>query len=109
MINTNEKIKSLYSGLREKILSLSKDIQVKPDKRHIAFINNKNFADVVIMKTSIDVYLNLKSGSLDDPKNLARDVSGIGHWGDGDYLLKISNSLEFDYILFLIRQSFEYN
>jgi predicted transport protein len=40
---------------------------------------------------------------------MAIDVSKSGHWGNGDYLLKISDASDLGYILTLIRQSFDLN
>ena len=51
----------------------------------------------------------MKTGSLNDPKNLARDVSKVGHWGNGDYDLRVKNSENIGYIMSLIRQSFDRN
>jgi predicted transport protein len=55
------------------------------------------------------VFLNLKKGTLNDPKKMAIDVSEPGHWGNGDYLLKISDASDIGYFLTLIRQSFDLN
>ena len=51
------------------------------------------------------IWINLQKGELDDPKNLVRDVSAIGHWGNGDYELQVRNDENFEYILSLIKQS----
>jgi len=39
-------------------------------------------------------------------KKLARDVSKIGTWGNGDYLIKVENDKDFEYIMSLIKQSY---
>lgn len=49
----------------------------------------------------------MPKGSLNVPKEFTRDVSNIGHWGNGDYDLTISNEQEIDYVLSLIKQSYE--
>jgi predicted transport protein len=43
---------------------------------------------------------------LDDPKKMARDVSEVGHWGNGDYQVLVESNEEFDYLMTLIKQSF---
>ena len=48
----------------------------------------------------------MKKGQLDDPKNLTKDMSGQGHWGNGDYVLRLSPNDELDYVMFLITQSY---
>lgn len=43
-------------------------------------------------KTSLSLRdLNAKIGDIDDAKVLFRDVSGIGHWGVGDYQTDVTD------------------
>jgi predicted transport protein len=51
------------------------------------------------------IWINLDKGKLDDPKQLARDVSDVGHWGNGDYELQIKDDENLEYILSLIKQA----
>ncbi|MGL5123106.1 MAG: hypothetical protein ACRC6K_02930 [Fusobacteriaceae bacterium] len=51
------------------------------------------------------MWLNAKKETLNDSKNLSKDVSNIGHWGNGDYEISISNDEELEYILSLIKDS----
>jgi len=53
--------------------------------------------------------LNLKQGQLDDPKELFRDVSHLGHWGVGDYEAKYDEKLEIDYLMSLVKQSYNFH
>lgn len=55
------------------------------------------------------IYVNLKSGDLLDEKNLARDVSNVGHWGNGSYEIKMSDTEELEYISSLLKQSLRKN
>jgi len=105
----NELTKSLYNELKTSIISISPEIQIKSKKLYIAFVHNTNFSDFVIRKERLDVFINLKKGTLNDPKKMAIDVSESGHWGNGDYLLKISDVSDVGYVLTLIRQSFDAN
>ncbi len=110
LINVSKNIRSLYNQSKNNILSLSDQIQIEPKEKYISFRNdNKEFIGIVIWKTSIDIFLNLEKGNLNDPKKVAKDVSNVGHWGNGDYLIKISTSSDFGYIFSLIRQSFDKN
>ena len=102
-------IKELYEKLKVLVLSIGGDIKIKTTKSYIAFISKTNFASVHIYKTVLKVWLNLKKGELNDPKGVARDVSQVGHWGNGDYALYISNDEDLDYILSLIKQSYKKN
>lgn len=79
-------------------------------KQTIGFrVNNNIFCDVVILSKSLKIYINLKSGDLLDEKRLARDVSNVGHWGNGSYEIKMSDTEEFEYILSLLKQSLKRN
>jgi predicted transport protein len=51
--------------------------------------------------------LNVPAGELVDPRGLARDVSKIGRIGNGEYYVELDESTDFDYVLGLVRQSFE--
>jgi predicted transport protein len=104
---TDENIKTLYQELKNNILLFDNNIQVKPKKLYVAFFLHSTFIYVIIKKSRIDLVLNLKKGSLIDTKNIAKDVSNIGHWGNGDYLIKMTDSANIGYIISLIRQSFD--
>ncbi|MGC8979076.1 DUF5655 domain-containing protein [Caldisericum sp.] len=107
--NIPDEIKELYEKFKSSVLSIDNDVKVKPTKQYIAFISKSNFTDVEIHKKELKVYLNLKKGELNDPKGLASDVSGIGHWGNGDYLLHIGSDEDLDYIISLVKQSYKKN
>ena len=64
-------ITELYARFKGLVLSISSEIAVKPMKQYIAFRTKTNITDIVVL--------------LDDPKRLARDISEVGHWGNGDY------------------------
>jgi predicted transport protein len=51
----------------------------------------------------------MKKGTLNDPKNMARDVSNVGRWGNGDYEVIVNDSSNIGYTLSLIRQSYDKN
>ena len=42
---------------------------------------------------------------LQDKKNVARDVSNVGHWGNGAYEIRLTDLEDIDYILSLLKQS----
>ena len=94
---------------RKAIISFGLSINVKPTAKYIAFIHKKNFVDIVLYKSNLTLFLNMKKGTLNDPKKIARDVSNIGHWGNGDYEIKIKDSSNLSYIISLIRQSYDSN
>lgn len=104
----SDDVKELYEVFKDAILSLGNDLDVKPKKQEIGFTaKGKIFTDVCILKNSLKFWINLKIGKLDDPKNLARDVSSIGHWGNGDYEVIVTDTTNLEYIMSLIKQALQ--
>lgn len=97
---------SIYNKFKERVLSLGDDIELRPRKEYLGFIRRTNFVDVQFQSRNLKIFINLKIGELDDPKNICRDVSNIGHWGNGDYQLKVDDDSDLDYIMFLVKQSY---
>lgn len=103
-------IRELYELLRERILGLDDNITLNPRKFFIGYkINGNSFCDIILQGKTLKIILNLKSGELEDVKNLSRDISNVGHWGNGAYEVKIFDSEQLDYILILINQSLKKN
>ncbi len=53
----------------------------------------------------------MPSGKLNDPYNITRDLAKpkkIGHWGNGDYDIKLNNEKDIDKVFKLIKQSYSY-
>lgn len=106
LLGKNDAVIELYETFKNAILNLKSDLDIKPKKLEIGFTNNgKIFSDVCILKNSLKFWINLKKGTLDDPKNIARDVSSIGHWGNGDYEVVATTIDNIEYILYLIKQA----
>ena len=52
----------LYEKFKSAILNLTDDIEIKPLKLYIAFKKSKNITDIVILKHSLKISINLKTG-----------------------------------------------
>jgi len=104
----SDEIKELYGKFKDYIQSIG-DIEIKPKKKYIAFIYGSNIVDIHPQKKALKLWLNLSKGELDDPKQITRDVSLIGHWGNGDYEIQVSDDENIEYILSLIKQSLKRN
>lgn len=96
--------RELYESYKNAILNLSPDIEVESKKLYIAFKKRRNIVDIVTLKTGLRLFLNIKKGELDDPRNLMRDASLKGHWGNGDYEIYVSNTDNIEYIMSLVKQ-----
>lgn len=104
----SEEIKSLYAQLRDKVTSIDSSVQVFAKKYYIAFVRNSNFVDALPQGKNIKIWLNLPKGKLNDPKKITRDVSSIGHYGNGDYELTISSSEDLNNAFDLIVSAYNY-
>ena len=96
----------LYGRLKDMILSIDDNISIRPRKLYVGFVARRNFTDVVLQKSQLKIFLNLSKGKLDDPKNVARDISNVGHWGNGDYEITFSNSDNLEYVMSLVKQAY---
>lgn len=103
-----KEIKSLYEKLKEKILELD-NIDIEPKKMYIAFKGATNIVDITFNKKEIRVYINMKKGTLKDPLKITRDISNVGHWGNGDYWVMIKSEEDIEKVIPLIKQSLEIN
>lgn len=101
----NEEIIELYDKFKAAILNLADGIEIVPQKLYVAFKKDKNIIDIQIQKKKLKLFINAKYGTLDDAKKLARDVSNIGHWGNGDYQLQVDNDKDLEYIMSLVKQA----
>lgn len=99
-------IKELYKVTKESIFNFDDNISINPRKHFIGFqFNKKSFIDIVLLKKRLKIYLNLKGGELEDARKVSRDVSNIGHWGNGAYEIQMKDDSELEYILSLIKQA----
>ena len=100
----------LYEKLKETLLGLDDTVTLQPKKITIGFkVADTVFCDVVIQGKNLKIFLNMKVGELQDPQNLARDVSNVGHWGTGSYELKVSDLESMENVIPLVRQSLRRN
>jgi len=104
----SDEIKELYEKFKEYIQNIG-EIEIKSKKKYIAFISGSNIVDIHPQKKALKLWINLSKGELDDPKQITRDVSSIGHWGNGDYEIQVSDDENIEYILSLIKQSLRKN
>lgn len=103
--NSSEEMVELYEKFRNAILNLSDGIEIKPQKFYIAFKKDTNIVDIALLKKSLKIWINAKLGDLEDAKNLARNVSDVGHRGNGDYEITVDSDADLEYIMSLVKQA----
>ncbi len=101
----SDEVKELYDVFKAGILNLSSDIEIVAKKLYIAFKREKNIVDIRIQQKGLKIWINLHKGELDDPKHLAKDISNVGHWGNGDYEILVNDTKNLEYIMSLIKQT----
>jgi len=101
------KAKDLFEKLRKEVLSLDPEISEEYLKLYIAYKLETNVVDVVPQKDKLKLFINIKFNELNDPKELCRDVSQTGHWGNGDVELILSSEEDIAYVINLVRQAIE--
>ncbi len=94
--------------MREQIFTLNADgdILEKPNKIYISYKHGKNFCEVRPQANGLKIWLDISFEDLDDPNELGRDVSNVGHYGTGQVETKISDQTELEKVMYLIEQSY---
>ena len=109
---SSDQTKELFEALKERILAIDKEIIEDPKKYYIAYKTTRNFTDIIIQKAKLKVFVNIKTGTIEDPRGLARDLETpvhIGHLGNGGYEIEVRPGDDLDYIMSLIQQSYDIN
>jgi len=100
-----DEIKEFYEEVKTRILNIGDGVEVRPKKYYIGFIAATNFVDAHVQKAQVKLWLNMSKGELDDPRKMARDVSNVGHWGNGQYEIPLKVGDDLDYLMTLVKQS----
>ena len=100
-------MEGLFLALRREILSLDPCMTEEIFKSYIAYKAETNVVDIVAQARQLRLSLNMKFHDLRDPKGIARDMTSIGHYGNGDVEVAIKSVDELPYVVGLIRQSLE--
>jgi len=105
----SENIHFLFSSLQERIVALAEEGEIieNPTKIYIGYKHGKNFCEVEIQANAIKIWLDIPTTDLDDPQNIGRDVSEIGHYGTGDVEVRLKSIEDIDNIMDLIEQSYK--
>ncbi|ADG06892.1 DUF262 and DUF1524 domain-containing protein [Kyrpidia tusciae] len=101
------RVKEIFEQFRTRILQLDSSIREEYKKTYIAYRTTSNFVEVVPQKDRLKLYLDIRPADLDDPGNLARDVSGIGHRGTGDVEVCLDTVEKLGEVMELVEQAYE--
>jgi predicted transport protein len=110
--NISPKTKKIFETINEKIVALDESIIIEPKAKYIAYKLATNFVDIVVKQYGLKIFLNMPSGELNDPHDITRDLTKpkrIGHWGNGDYEVKLEKEEDIEKVFEFIHQSYVYN
>jgi predicted transport protein len=99
-------VNDLYFTLKERIMNLG-EVELISNGSYISFRKKSPIVDVVIYNNGLYTILNMKEGTLNDPNKLMKPFEGKKHWGTGDYYITIDQKTDLDYMMFLIKQSYQ--
>ena len=106
-LQPNSTIRPLFDALRKEVMSLDPCVSEEVLKLYVAYKAETNFIDVIPLKSRLRIMFNMRFHELHDPKQIGRDVTNLGRWGNGDVEVDFNDSDQMPYIMSLVRQSFE--
>jgi predicted transport protein len=105
---TDTETRMLFEALRAEVFALNPDVTEEFLKQYVAYKVETNFVDVVPQKARLRLFLNMPFAAVNDPLGRCRNVADVGHWGNGEIEVRLSNKNELPIVMDLIRQSLEY-
>ena len=100
-------MRGVFEALRKEVLALDPCVTEEFLKLYVAYKAETNFVDVIPQAKRLRLTLNLAFSEINDPRNICRDVSGLGRWGNGDVEVALTSIDELPYVMSLVRQSLE--
>jgi len=100
-------ITELFESFRTQVLALSPCVAEEFLKLYVAYKAETNFVDVVPQAKRLRLSLNIDFSEINDPKGIAKDVTNLGRWGNGDVEVGLAKPEELPYVIGLVRQAFE--
>ncbi len=102
--NISDNILDIYYDLKEYILGLDDSISLKPTKLYISFNRGrKSIISIKLQKKSLVLWINTMPNMLNDPSGLIKDVTNIGHHGNGNSQININDTQNIGYIKDLLK------
>lgn len=100
---------NLFSALQERIMGLNEDgdILERPLKTYIGYKHGTNFCEVTVQTNELKLWVDIAPTELDDPYELGRDVSEIGHYGTGNVEVRMNDINDLDKVIYLIEQAYQ--
>ena len=109
LTRANAELRDLFEAVRQYLIGLGDDVQVKQLKNYIAFKRLKNFtcAEIYPQARVVTLYLQFDPTSIELEEGFSRDVTRIGHFGTGNLELSLKNMDDFAKAQPLLRRAYE--
>lgn len=103
-----KEINDKYDELDRRILELDSNIIKVYTKCYVAYkYDYNNFIEIIIYKNSVDIVMDMEFESIMDEKGICKNITSMGKWGTGNIQVKVKEDADIEYIMSLIKQSFE--
>ena len=97
----------MFQRLRTRILNFDPSIQEEFTKRYIAYKTGTTFVEIEPQQNELRLALNMEFSEIADPKNLAKDVTGVEKPASGDVQIRMASQDQLEDVLELVSQAFE--
>jgi uncharacterized protein with ParB-like and HNH nuclease domain/predicted transport protein len=100
-------MRALFDAFRLGVLGLDPNVVEEVLKLYVAYKAETNVVDVVPQAGRLRLTINMHFPELLDPRGMAKDVTNLGRWGNGDVEVALTAKEDIPYVLGLIRQSLD--
>lgn len=109
LTKADAELRDLFEAVRQYLIGLGDDVQVKELKNYVAFKRLKNFtcAEVYPQARVVTLFLRLDPATVDIQEGFSRDVTKIGHFGTGNLELTLKSMEDFAKAQPLLRRAYE--
>ncbi len=101
-------IKAIYDEIDRKLLNLDIGLMKEYKKYYIAYKYETSFANIKPSKSELTIAFNIPFDKINDEKGLCMNYTGIGNFASNDVLLKVDESSEINYVVYLAKQVLDY-
>ncbi|WP_350333154.1 DUF5655 domain-containing protein [Coralliovum pocilloporae] len=103
----NAKASDLYELIKEYLVNLGDDVQVRPLKHYVAFRRIKNFVCVHPRAQDFLLFVKLDPSTVPLEEGFMRDVAHVGHLGTGNLEITVGTPEDFERAKVYLHRSYE--
>ncbi len=100
-------IRLIFEEFRNQVQNLDPRVSETFLKQYVAYKAKSNFVDVIPQAKRLRLSLSIPLEELEDPRGLAKNITGVGRWGTGDTEVGLDSLNDLPYVLGLIRQALD--